>query len=516
MTLYQWFVFFLAVQIIHYLGTWKMYVAAGRKSWEAGIPIYNCIVLMKIINRPTWYTLLLFLPVINLIMFAVVWVELLRSFGYNKTKDTFLGVFTFGFYLYYINYTQKLNYIENRSLVPVDWLADFVGAISYAIVVATFVHTYIMQPFAIPSQSLEKTLLIGDFLMVSKLHYGARPQITSVALPMIHDTVPFFKIKSYLAQPQYPYFRLPAFQKVQKNDIVVFNWPVDTVIRFRDTENGFQYKPIDKMSNYVKRCVGVAGDNLSVKDGVVYINDKLLKLNDRAKPQFSYTVTTDGSYLDEDYLKTDLQITDPFVREDEKTYKFLALTDENVAILKTNPIVKNIEKIIDKGPELGIFSGNKNWNKDNMGPIHIPKQGETLSINLQNLPIYKRVIETYENNKLELKNNQIFINNKPATNYTFKQNYYWLMGDNRNNSEDSRYWGFVPDDHVVGKPVFIWMSFDPNVPWSQIHKKVRWNRMFTTVGGDGQPYSYFKWFLLLLAAYFVGEHFWSKRKKETV
>ena len=168
MTLYQWFVLFLIVQVIHFVGTWKIYEAAGRKAWEAAIPIYNAIVLMKIINRPTWWTFLLFVPVINLIMFPVVWVETLRSFGKNSTLDTFLAVVTFGFYIYYVNYTQPLNYISDRSLTPKNKTADTVSSLLFAIVVATLVHTYVMQPFTIPSSSLEKSLLIGDFLFVSK------------------------------------------------------------------------------------------------------------------------------------------------------------------------------------------------------------------------------------------------------------------------------------------------------------------------------------------------------------
>ena len=221
MSVYQWFAFFLIIQVIHYLGTWKMYVAAGRKSWEAAVPVYNAIVLMKIINRPTWYTILLFLPIVNLIMFAVVWVETLRSFGKNTSLDTFLGIVTFGFYIYYINYTQKLNYIADRSLKPANFAADTLSSVAFALVVATIVHTYVIQPFQIPTSSLEKSLLVGDFLFVSKFHFGARPQMTAVAAPMLHDTLPLLNVKSYTSFPQYPYYRLPGFQKIKNNDIVV-------------------------------------------------------------------------------------------------------------------------------------------------------------------------------------------------------------------------------------------------------------------------------------------------------
>ena len=212
MTLYQWFVFFLLVQVIHFLGTWKLYVAAGRKSWEAGIPVYNAIVLMKIIGRPTWWTILLFIPIINLIMFPVIWVETLRSFGKRSTLDTFLGIATCGLYIIYVNYTQKLEYVKERSLTPENKTADTISSLLFAIIVATLVHTYLIQPYTIPSSSLEKSLLVGDFLFVSKVNYGPRVPMTTVALPMVHDSIPIAKIKSYLSIPQLPYFRFPGFE----------------------------------------------------------------------------------------------------------------------------------------------------------------------------------------------------------------------------------------------------------------------------------------------------------------
>ena len=303
MTLYQWFVLFLIVQVIHFVGTWKIYEAAGRKAWEAAIPIYNAIVLMKIINRPTWWTFLLFVPVINLIMFPVVWVETLRSFGKNSTLDTFLAVVTFGFYIYYVNYTQPLNYISDRSLTPKNKTADTVSSLLFAIVVATLVHTYVMQPFTIPSSSLEKSLLIGDFLFVSKVNYGPRTPMTTVALPMVHDSIPLAGRLSYTSFPQLPYFRFPGFEKIKNNDIVVFNWPRDTLDHMYHPSPVRIDKPRDKKTNYVKRCVGIPGDSLQIKDGIVFINGKELILPERAKPQYSYEVGYDGKTpIDFEYL----------------------------------------------------------------------------------------------------------------------------------------------------------------------------------------------------------------------
>lgn len=514
MTTYQWFVFILIVQIIHFLGTWKLYEAAGRKRWEAAIPLYNSIVLMKIIGRPSWWTFLLFIPIINLIMFPVIWVETLRSFGKRSSLDTFLGIVTFGFYIYYINYTQKLNYIADRNVNPENKTADTISSLLFAVIVATFVHNYFIQPYTIPTSSLEKSLLVGDFLFVSKMNYGARVPMTTVALPMVHDTIPFIKRKSYLSWPQLPYLRLPAFEKIKNCDIVVFNWPVDTVYFFRDPSGRHVDKPIDKKSNYVKRCVGIPGDSLSIKDGIVYINGKILALPERAKPQYSYKIALDGKTpIDFEFLFKDMNVTDGagFTSEKRDTLYVSALTDESVERLKNVPGITSVTRIISKDVENGVFPHINKWNRDNYGPIYIPQAGKEVAINMTSLPFYSRIITEYEKNKLEIKGSDIYINGEKTKTYTFKQDYFWMMGDNRHNSEDSRYWGYVPADHIVGKPVFIWMSIDgingPIKNW-----RIRWDRLFTTVGGDGQPQSYFKYFLFALAAYFIGEYFWKKRK----
>ena len=513
MTVAEWFIFFLFVQVVHFIGTWKLYVSSGRKSWEAAIPVYNAIVLLKIIGRPSWWTILLFLPIINLIVFPVIWVETLRSFGKNSTLDKVLGVATFGLYIAYISYTQKLNYTTDRSSEPVNKTADTISSLLFAIVVATFVHTYFIQPFTIPTSSLEKTLLVGDFLFVSKVNYGARTPMTTVALPMVHDTIPLTKKKSYLTWPELPYFRLPGFQTIERNDIVVFNWPIDTVYKFRDQSGLRVDKPIDKKSNYVKRCVGVPGDQFEIKDGIVFVNGKELILPERARPQFSYKVALDGKTpIDFEYLLQDMDITDGagFMDAEKRDTLFIAaLTAANAERLQQIPGITGVKKIISKDVESGIFPHIKKWNRDNFGPIYIPQQGKTVALNLETLPFYKAIITDYEKNDLKVTGSEIRINGKIATTYTFQQNYYWMMGDNRHNSEDSRYWGYVPENHIVGKPTFIWMSYDSNAKGL---KKIRWERLFTTVGGEGQPQSYFKFFLMALVAYFIGEYFWKKRK----
>ncbi|MEM7187950.1 MAG: signal peptidase I, partial [Bacteroidota bacterium] len=330
MTITGWLLFFLVVQVIHFIGTWKLYQAAGRKAWEAAVPIYNAVVLTKIINRPWWYVILLFIPIVNLIMFPVIWVETLRSFGFNSTKDTWLGVLTLGFYICYINYTQKLEHIKDKSRKARTSAGEWTSSILFAVVAATLVHTYFMQPFTIPTSSLEKTLLVGDYLFVSKIHYGPRVPMTTVALPMVHDRIPFTNAKSYYSGLEFPYFRLPGFQDIKHNDIVVFSWPVDEYVDIGPPPSGYMYKPIDKKSNYVKRCVGLPGDSLALKNGYVYINGEKNDLPDRAKLLHHYTVTASQPLGQKFVDQFDIEEAyrpfykiDPVIWDDERVKAFL-------------------------------------------------------------------------------------------------------------------------------------------------------------------------------------------------
>ncbi|GAA4274565.1 signal peptidase I [Aquimarina gracilis] len=521
MILTEWFIFFLILQVIHFLGTWKLYVKAGRKAWEAIVPVYNAVVLMKIINRPWWWVILLFIPVINVIMLPVIWVETIRSFGRNSTQDTILAVVTLGFYIFYVNYMLDVSYLENRDLKPRTATGEWISSILFAVVAATIVHTYFMQPYTIPTGSLERTLLVGDFLFVSKFHYGARTPMTAVSFPMVHDTIPLVRTKSYMSKPQYPYFRLPGFQKIKRNDIVVFSWPVDTVSKFRDRSNKGYYKPIDKKSNYVKRCVGVPGDSLSVVDGYVHINGEKNVLPDRAQLQFSYTGTPKGNNFNSQNLYDRYKIKPgEFGFLSPSEFVAAGMTEEAASKFKSHPSVASIQRdITPKGKaEYGIFpnNGKVNWNRDNFGPIYIPEAGKTVKMDLKSFSLYRRIIEVYEgselgiDNKLTVNGTQVMLNGKPIDNYTFKQDYYWMMGDNRHNSEDSRAWGYVPANHVVGKPVFVWFSWDSNA--RGLFNKIRWDRMFTTVGGSGKPISYFKYFLIALFGWIVYSQY-RKRKK---
>jgi signal peptidase I len=536
MTLTQWLIFLGLIHVIHFLGTWKMYKAAGFAPVMGLIPIYNAIVLMRIINRPKWWVVLLYIPIINLIMLPVVWVETMRSFGFNQRLQNTYVVLTLGLYLYYVNYTQPLEHKKDRSLMPRSSVGEWVSSILFAVVAATLVHTYFMQPFTIPSSSLEKTLLVGDYLFVSKFHYGARTPMTSVALPMVHDTIPFVGTKSYLNTPQLPYFRIPGFQEIKRNDIVVFNWPVDTLVDIRPGfMRGSVQKPIDKKSNYVKRCVGLPGDSLSVVDGYVYINGEQNILPDRAKIQFVYEVISKKPLIKVErggrvYNEPNPVIYDRFKISDIS----FAGMDQSTGLIKqrvhmSEAVASQLEALSDVVSVTKLKNRNGNFdrsvfpysvdyanNNDYFGPIYIPEAGATVSITPETLPLYRRIIEVYEGlelgltQKIEVRDNEVLLNGSPISQYTFKMNYYWLMGDNRDNSQDARSWGFVPENHVIGKPVFIWLSLDAN---KKGFSKIRWERMFTTVGGSGAPKSYLSYFLMALVGYY-GWDYWRKRKKK--
>lgn len=548
MTIFEWLIFFLVVQVIHGLGTWKLYVKSGYKSILAFIPVYNAVILMKIINRPSWWVILLFLPIINLLIFPVIWVETARSFGKNTTLDTIATVASLGFYIYLINYSSKSEYISERDINPKTAFGEWLGSIIFAVILATFVHTYLIQPYIVPTGSLEKSILIGDFLFVSKFHYGARAPQTAVSFPMVHDTIVGTGIRSYLNKPQIPYFRLPGFQNIKRNEIVTFSWPADTVRKFFVREKGVK-KPIDKKSNYVKRCVALPSDTLEIINGLIHINGKKSIMPYRAKPIYTYSAYNSKGVSASSLIKLGVSdIQRKFKIQEINQYKFeqirpyllnvidnspenfivitkskgipyeirlnsrismteikdtktdLFLTNKEADLISKSNILDSLKRTFNeiKSYNTSYFPNNIrfNWNEDNFGPIIIPKRNTTVDLTKNNLPIYKKIIREYEKNELTLDlNGTIRINNIETNSYTFKQDYYWMMGDNRYRSEDSRSWGFVPEDHIVGKPVFIWFSID-GINDGFKNWKIRWDRVFTTINLDGEPKSY-RWYFLI-------------------
>lgn len=505
----------IVLQLLNGAFFWKGYQKAGYNPMLAFVPFYNTVIFLKIIERPWWWLFLLYMPVIGNIMIVVMTYEWLHVFGYRKKRFTLLSVLTFGLFSAFVTYLKSTTYIGKDDEVIKKNVSSWVSATLFAVVAASAIHTYFIQPYMIPTSSLEKTLLVGDFLFVSKFHYGVRVPMTPLSLPMVHDSIPIIGTKSYLKTPQLPYLRFPAVQKIERNDISVFNWPTDTVRFFRDKSNIHIDKPIDKKSNYVKRTVAIPGDVFEIRDGDVYINGKKEIYPVRAKLQYSYFVQVkpNAGKFDPITMYKQFGVTDQFAEIQQDVYAFSSLTDEVANTLKNNPNILSVTKRIEQkgnyNPTVFPHSENFKWNEDQYGPVTIPAKGQTVTLSVENLPLYKRIIEVYEKNELKLSDNQIVINGKPTTTYTFKQDYYWMMGDNRHNSEDSRYWGFVPFDHVLGKPVLVWMSLDGNASGVD---KIRWERLFTTVNGEGEPVSY-RLYVFIALGLWLGYSFIKKKKK---
>ena len=432
-------------------------------------------------------------------------------------------------FIYDVYITKKIRWQWWKdSEGPVKWVMSWVDALVFALVAVYFINLFFFQNYVIPSSSLEKSLLTGDYLFVSKVSYGPRIPETPLTMPLTQHTLPLFECKSYIEWPHWDYRRVKGLGKVELNDIVVFNYPAgDTIcsapqyqafdfyqmcyslgyqmypqrpnpdsltVEQRQQYFNFIYqagrqeivrnqqeygmidtRPTDRRENYVKRCVGLPGQTLQIKDHIIYLDGKANKEPDNV--QYTYRVKL-RQRLDDDIMKN-LGIT----MEDLtslNTSGYMPMTKYAVEELsKRKDLVESIE-LNTEASDLDIYplNGNLHWTRDNYGPIWIPKKGESIELTLENLPIYERPIRTYEGNDLEVKDGKIYINGKVATKYTFKLDYYWMMGDNRHNSLDSRYWGFVPEDHIVGKPIFIWWSSDPD---RHGFSGIRWNRLFRFV-----------------------------------
>ena len=430
----------------------------------------------------------------------------------------------------YIPWTWWKN-TKNKSLLSV---MGWVDAIVFALVAVYFINTFLFQNYQIPSSSLEKTLLVGDFLFVSKASYGPRVPNTPLSFPLVQHTFPLLNCKSFILHPQWDYHRLKGFDSVKRNDIVVFNFPAgDTVavkqqnpdyysicysegyaflkqqnstvepssaqcystgreiVKSKSNEYGdIIYRPVDRRENYVKRCVAIAGDWMQVKNNQVYVNGQ--KQEKIPGIQFNYFVQTDGTMLNPDLLdklgisKDDIKLYNQgeFVQEFASIglnskmpiYHFPLNQEAYDKLVKTAGVTSIKIEVQDRPGEVYPLGGGKTWTRDNYGPVWVPKKGNKLVLNSYNLPIYERIIRNYENNKLEVKEGVIYINDLPSKTYQFKMDYYWMMGDNRHNSADSRYWGFVPEDHVVGRPVMVWLSLEKDKGW--FDGKIRWNRFF--------------------------------------
>ena len=489
MNIILFLVVFVIFIVLPYIGLWKLFEKAGEAGWQAIIPIYNIYVMIKLCGRPAWWLIFMIIPAINLLVAIGITIDFLKSYGKFSFWEQAGGVLLPFIYLVKWGNDKETKYLgkavtvefkeKHKKALKKSTTREWTEAIIFAVVAATLIRTFFIEAYTIPTPSMERSLLVGDFLFVSKVNYGARLPETPVSFPFAHNTMPLIGTKSYTDLIKIPYHRLPGLSDVKKGDVVVFNYPMDA--------DSPLYRPVDKQENYIKRCQGTPGDTLSVVNGQVYVNGKAAP--NPPGEQVDYTVQTTGMDLNPE-VKQDLEISD-YGNGGLTMTKSAAATLKGYSNIKS--IVPNLK--LGKGDDLNnlVYPSNPaypaytalpfrlpdyKWNEDNYGPIIIPKKGWTVKLDSMTFPLYVRAIKVYEGNQVEIKGQDIYINGKKTDTYTFKMNYYWMMGDNRHDSADSRFWGFVPEDHIVGKALFIWMSWDDSADF--LHK-IRWSRLFKGV-----------------------------------
>jgi len=530
---------FYVILVISYIGfnvgLWGVFNKAGEKGWKSLVPVYRDLVWLKILSRPKWWMILIILPVSNVFMgYMMIW-KTIRLFGKTNYIPLVFGTFFYFVYLPYLGFSKKESYtrLEDLPKFKKSSLREWGDAIIFAVCAAFLFRTFLIELYAIPTSSMESTLMVGDYLAVSKVRFGARIPETTLAIPFMHHTLlGTEKVPSYVDWLQLPYMRFPAMDPVKNNDPIVFNYPDgDTVAIERQSESyyaivrefeamlnpnatldekymvaarypaemvaqiqskygaGAYYpgkgreavkkeytvraRPVDKRENYVKRCVGLPGDKLQIINGQLYINDKAAKNPENM--QFRYVVK-EG--IPKAKMKK-MDINEEDIYRDYEGYNYCL---NNKQLKEVQAMGKEVVPQFE-GEEYNatIFPHDPRykWNKDNFGPIVIPQKGVTVALNDSTIVLYDKIIRNYELNTLEQKDGKIYINGKEATEYTFQMDYYFMMGDNRHNSADSRYWGFVPEDHIVGKPVFVWLSLDKFKEWGD--GKIRWKKMFRKI-----------------------------------
>lgn len=478
------------------------------------VPGYNFAVWSEIVGKNKWHAAWMLFPIVNIFIYAGLCIDLVRSFGKHSFWEAAISVIAAPFYFFFLGFKDEETYEGPIVEAEVAYMAkleaarkakktvqikrleannpykksggrEWVESIIFAVFAAAFIRMFLIEMYKIPTSSMEGSLLVGDFLCVSKAHYGIRPPMTIAMIPLLHNRIPFLDTESYLEKPSLSYRRLPAFESIKHNDPVVFNYPEgDSVIitpartfsvydikrqgqgvtSTADIREEVITRPMDKMDHYIKRCIGLPGDSLQVIDRQVHINGEAVENPD--KIQFAYVVRSQSPLNLKRLQEWDVNL-------DDSRDPIFMLNNEQVEKIRGMGNV-TVEFLPQSVRPLFPYDGHQ-WTVDNYGPIYIPKKGVTVPISPATIAPYKRVIDKYEDNDLQVKDGKVFINGVEATEYTFKMDYYWMMGDNRHNSEDSRVWGFVPEDHVVGKPLFIWFS----TKYGDMKNGIRWNRLFT-------------------------------------
>lgn len=530
------FLFLLISYILLSISLFFLFPKAGVDGWKGLVPGLNFVEWCKLIGRKGTHAAWLLFPIVNIFIYAGMAIDMVRSFRHYGFLDSVLAVLFAPFYFFYLafkpeeqydgptlvkeaeykqqlleaqeeNQTRKLKKLQSSNPYHKSQVREWAEAVIFAVFAAAFIRMFLIEAYVIPTSSMEGSLLVGDFLFVSKAHYGIRTPETVAMIPLLHNRAPVIDAESYLKKPKLPYYRLPALESIDRNDPIVFNYPEgDSVYIFpgrtwsiHDYERGaippeyarqiktgnkkLVVRPMDKKDHYIKRAIAVGGDSLEIRDRQVYINGQ--PADNPEHLQYMYQVTfpntaintrqfSDWGISTEDIIAQQGNTTFIIVLSNEQKAKIQDLDESitiepmNIGELDTNP-----EKLFPHDPK--NFPG---WTVDNYGPVYVPQKGATIKVSPENISLYKRIIGVYEGNELAIRDGKIFINGEATDEYTFKMNYYWAMGDNRHNSEDSRVWGFVPEDHIVGKPIIIWFSTKEG----SIGNGINWSRLFKYVG----------------------------------
>ena len=501
--------------IIYFLGTfaglWFVFKKAGVAPWKALVPVYNFIVWVQICvakRRAGWYLAFL-IPGINIFAFLLMVQETAKCFHRTNFWEQLGAILLPCFYLPLVGLgSWQYHDPKTDERKRVSAARDWTEAIVFALVAAVLIRGFVFELFSIPSSSMEKSLMVGDHLIVSKLAYGPRVIQTPLALPLMHNTIFGTTRNSYLDCPHLPYHRYPGYTHVKRYDAVVFNFPAgDTILSnfpdgkytYYDAVHDFgreavlagtpvhpylgpvghiKVRPVDKRENYIKRCIGLPGETLQIVDQQVFIDGNPIELP--ADAQFRREVVF-ARGVDPVAILRECGVSEDDINTAAADYDFqgnlrviVPLPQKACDALSAKASVIGVERHVhtyDSTDNLFPSAPGFEWTVDNFGPVHIPAKGETLQLTLENLPLYRRVITAYEGNTLEVRNGQIFINGQPTTTYTCQMDYYWMMGDNRHCSQDSRFWGFVPEDHIVGKAKRVLWSTDKD------GGGIRWNRV---------------------------------------
>ena len=532
-------IYVLIISVLMGLTTWKLFKKMGYNPLFSFIPFYNYFIILKETNHPKWWSVLSYLPIVGPIMMSAFHIFLMRKFGKRGFVNGLLTVLLPFIFMAIVNYGKDPEIETEEEEEEGKKKETFLGSVTFAVVFATIIHAFITQPFGIPTGSMERTLLVGDFLFVNKWAYGYRMPMRPVALPFLQGTIfdtgqkgnPKDDPKSYVDAVKLPYLRLPGYDEIKRYDIVVFNYPQDSV-----------HTAIDRRDPYVKRCVGIPGDVLEFRAGRLFVNNQPEKILGDEEQQHGYIVTTSAQldipqlYKAYGFLPVqETQSNSGFI------YIFQGLTDAIAKDIKGLPEVTEVKEMVEEKGEgalrfklnadktaytknidttQSIYPINKPWNQDWYGPLRIPKKGDVVKLDQESLPTYQWIISEYEHNKLENKNGKIYINGKETNQYTIKQNYYMMIGDNRDASLDARFFGVVPEENIVGRPMFTWMSLqgafkDANSSY-QAPFKVRWDRMFkATNTGEKNKTSYW-WIAAGILILFFGWDYFAKlfKKKE--